>query len=395
MKGSPVAYLFAPCLLALACSSEPAEFADWTIDVPEGTPVVEYQNVTGWDRGGEIELVRDVVIQERGDDLNYVFANPRGLAVDAQGRIYILDTGNSRVQVFDENGDYLRTLGQRGQGPGELDRPMMLAVAGDRVAIADRNNSKLSLWTTGGEHLEDLRLDWRQLKLDLFEGLPDGSFLLQYNPASVTDPTYVVARWSPEGVEEHRYVERSLKRGIGRKGVKKTPSGALMGGMLFPVPIPWVATSAGDYYLTWADEYQVLAFDESHEVRWALRVAAAKRPFTEDYVDSSIEFMRQMYPETSSSDFESWRPDYFPVLERIYADGHGHLYVVPFQAFEPEPPPDDTQVDVYSSDGSRLFTGWMPNVEWEAALGDFVYAFEKDPKTRERIPVRYRLVEPS
>jgi DNA-binding beta-propeller fold protein YncE len=44
------------------------------------------------------------------------------LAVDggSDGRVYALDAGNSRVQVFDRSGDYITQIGDDGAGPGEF-----------------------------------------------------------------------------------------------------------------------------------------------------------------------------------------------------------------------------------------------------------------------------------
>ena len=35
------------------------------------------------------------------------FSSPRGVAVDSSGNIYVADTGNNRIQKFDENGNFL------------------------------------------------------------------------------------------------------------------------------------------------------------------------------------------------------------------------------------------------------------------------------------------------
>ncbi len=43
--------------------------------------------------------------------------------LDAQGRLYVLDTGNHRVQVFGPDGKYIKTIGRQGQGPGEFFMP--------------------------------------------------------------------------------------------------------------------------------------------------------------------------------------------------------------------------------------------------------------------------------
>ena len=56
---------------------------------------------------------------------------PRGLAVDAAGRLYVADAGNHRVVVFANNGTLLRTIGSAGTGDGQFTTPEDVDVAPD------------------------------------------------------------------------------------------------------------------------------------------------------------------------------------------------------------------------------------------------------------------------
>ena len=108
-------------LLAAVACSEPLEFVDWVVPVPDGARLVEYAAVTDEERAGKrIELEPELVISARGDDPNYAFYRPSAIGVDDAGNIYVADSSNARVQVFDAGGEYVRTLGRAGQGPGEF-----------------------------------------------------------------------------------------------------------------------------------------------------------------------------------------------------------------------------------------------------------------------------------
>jgi hypothetical protein len=51
---------------------------------------------------------------------NMMFHKPMDVTTDDHGSIYVLDTGNCRIQKFDKDGNYLLTMGKKGEGPGEI-----------------------------------------------------------------------------------------------------------------------------------------------------------------------------------------------------------------------------------------------------------------------------------
>ena len=81
-------------------------------------------------------------------------AEPRGLASDASGNVYVADTKNSRIQVFDPNGQPLRTLGTPGSADGQLKEPCGVAVGPDGVVVvADTWNHRVVRFAPDGGSL--------------------------------------------------------------------------------------------------------------------------------------------------------------------------------------------------------------------------------------------------
>jgi DNA-binding beta-propeller fold protein YncE len=75
---------------------------------------------------------------------------PRDLAVDGRGRLWIADFGNSRLRIFDASGGYLGGWGNRGNEQFALSEPASIAIRGDDVYIADTWNGRIQSFTTGG-----------------------------------------------------------------------------------------------------------------------------------------------------------------------------------------------------------------------------------------------------
>lgn len=72
------------------------------------------------------------------------FWGPRGIAVDSQGRVFVADTGNKRIAVFDEDGNYITEFGTAGLDPGQFDEPVGVAVSKEgTVFVTDTWNQRI------------------------------------------------------------------------------------------------------------------------------------------------------------------------------------------------------------------------------------------------------------
>ncbi len=160
------------------------------------------------------------------------------IAVDDEGRVYVADTGNFRIQVFTASGRFLRSVGSYGNGPGQFTWPFDLVVddTGNLYVADDKEQTltKLSptgdqIWRRGGlaetdprlqghEHLSMLDAQGRLLTTNDDRGLvmllaPDGSVEHTLDPAEleaggVCDATidaaghyFLTSCYTPSGVE--------------------------------------------------------------------------------------------------------------------------------------------------------------------------------------------------
>lgn len=78
-------------------------------------------------------------------------AEPRGLALDAKGHLWVADFGHSRVAIFDAAGGSLGGWGgSRGNGRYQLQDPADVAIHGEDVYVADTWNGRVQQFTTSG-----------------------------------------------------------------------------------------------------------------------------------------------------------------------------------------------------------------------------------------------------
>ena len=81
------------------------------------------------------------------------FENPIGIAL-SKDRVFVSDSGNHRIQVFDKQGHFIRQFGQEGSALGELSRPMHIDIRDDRLYVAEYLNDRIQIFSREGESLE-------------------------------------------------------------------------------------------------------------------------------------------------------------------------------------------------------------------------------------------------
>jgi RHS repeat-associated protein len=79
---------------------------------------------------------------------------PRATALAPNGNIYVLDTGNARVEEFTPSGSYVATFGASGKGNGQLSSPFGFAVdSKGNIWVADTGNDRVEEFNSKHEYV--------------------------------------------------------------------------------------------------------------------------------------------------------------------------------------------------------------------------------------------------
>ena len=100
-----------------------------------------------------------------------------GIAVHPSGDIYVADTNNDRIQVFDSDGAFISQFGSSGTGDSQFDYPFGIAVhpSGD-IYVADYYNDRIQVFDS------------------------DGAFISQFGSSGTGDSQFN----SPRGIAAHQ-----------------------------------------------------------------------------------------------------------------------------------------------------------------------------------------------
>ena len=108
---------------------------------------------------------RLALLNENGKFIKYIGSKGRGvgnlvgpqfLAVDSMGRIYVTDYGNRRVDVFDNEGNGLYYFGLKSGDFAGLKCPTGIAVVDDSVFVADEDTGCIYEFDRSGNYIRDL-----------------------------------------------------------------------------------------------------------------------------------------------------------------------------------------------------------------------------------------------
>ena len=89
-----------------------------------------------------------------GDDEEGTMAKPTNVAVDDDGYLYVSDTLNNRIQIFDADGEFVDMFGKQGVEPGNFERPKGVSIDTDgHIWVADANQNRVQVFDKKGHLL--------------------------------------------------------------------------------------------------------------------------------------------------------------------------------------------------------------------------------------------------
>lgn len=112
------------------------------------------RDIENCQRKVRLELVRIWGGEEKEADDGYL-VTPVDLVCDGKGLVYICDQDSHCIKVFQDTGKFVRTIGRKGQGPGDMFQPRRIALTPYGNIMAAEN---------GGQRIQTLSLEGKHLK---------------------------------------------------------------------------------------------------------------------------------------------------------------------------------------------------------------------------------------
>lgn len=149
-----------------ACPAIEARASEWmphvTAQVTAVKPTrsdttVRLANAPMYPRGADVR-VELTIGQSAGRD-EYMLGAISDLSIDGRGAMYVVDRSVPAIRMYDRSGRFVRNVGRRGQGPGEFLSPVAAELTKDgRLLVWDVGNSRVNVYGQDGSVLGHWRV---------------------------------------------------------------------------------------------------------------------------------------------------------------------------------------------------------------------------------------------
>jgi hypothetical protein len=286
-------------------------------------------------KGEILALKEDLRLGEPEAKGDYAFNGIITLAVDGQDNIFVLDYKDSHIKVFDRTGKYLRTIGRKGQGPGELNSVRSAAIerSSGALLVLDMGSRRISCFDVQGKYLKSLPFKGDipvTMALD-----SKGQIYIVEAILSDKESSYAFKKFTPDLNTASTLVK-------GPTGV--SPTGAADAFR----PIPTFTIDAKDQF--------IYGFPKTYELQYFGTDGKPVRRILKDYqpvevTSAEIEEVKKDTPPGIKVDFGKNHA----AFRKIFSDGEGRLFV---QTFEKTKTGKGRVFDIFDADGR--FMGTVP-----------------------------------
>jgi hypothetical protein len=301
-----------------------------------------------------VSLKKDLTIGGAKAQGDAVLASARSLAVDDRENIYILDAKDSAIIVFDRTGTFIRKFGQKGQGPGDLDRPSQIAIDQSKNALMILNGSLgLSFFAYDGTFIKNISTEDAK-RAQYAKADSQGNIVL--NSIRIQDMDHrwdVLKKYEPEAAAPAE--------------IKSTILGSPYD-LLMPMAY-WDIDDKDNIYYGFPKAYEIEIFNAQNKLaKKILRDYTPVEPSAE--LKSRISLAAQSYPPDIAA--KAYSSKVHSAFNRFMIDEQGRLYVANWEQNGKE-----DVYDVFDPDGRYIAKFALPRKSILFKKGK-LYSIEED-----------------
>ena len=321
-------------------------------------------------------------------DENFMFVRVTDVDVGKEGKIYVLDAGNYRLQIFDSEGHFLKTIGRKGQGPGEFGGlPFGFSFKNDRIYV--REYRKMNVFDSGGDFVRSYPLDTYVVEFAV-----DGEeCLIGYADISQRDTAVRgIIRMNPEGKTVQTMAEYT---DLGIKiVVAETMTYTLSPNHSYTPRLNFAHLGENAFIYGYASEYllkvidrdgnPLLMFDKQEPPQ---AISQKEKEYFIERASESLERNRIKLPRGKIQETLHFRK-HRAHFDEVISDDLQRIYIRRIKSVLGVA--DEVEFDIFSKDGYYLYRSELP-FSPEVIRNGFIYDIQTDEESGLIKIVKYRV----
>ncbi|MEX0609403.1 MAG: 6-bladed beta-propeller [Balneolaceae bacterium] len=254
-----------------------------------------------------------------------------GVKTDSKGRIYLTDQRALSIHVFDKEGEYLKSIGREGSGPGEFQSILRTFIdQQDRLITYDVRQARNIIFEENNE-------DWKPEQVFMIEGHRYGI------ESADAEGNVILRQSSPQYPEhgafwyEHELATANLETGLKEQNVlmiKDAGFLVLENGTINRIPFGRTTVLAtglnGNLYQVWNEQFELTIYNTKMEAIDSLQVHIPNQPISKEEKNEALEGLGDEFRSLGREHI----PYSKPVIANMFIDGNENIWLQTFDSPE-------------------------------------------------------------
>ena len=350
---------------------------------------------------GKIRFIKEYEISDKSLPQGQFLQNPRSVALDGDGNIYICDYDANHIKQFNSRGELLGTIGRKGMGPGEFSGPEFVEVSNGHLIVWEEINRRLSAFTLKGEFIKATRFSDEGESIWKIRGLANGQIIIEKEKTDFNNSEF------PQECRIDLYSSdlALIKTIYSRKLYRAKPifKPRVNVSQPFNPRVHWDVSPEGRIIIGFSEKYEIEVFDPADG-----KIFSFSHEYTplkvneEDKIKHFSIYMSKQFNPDGTTKITKGAPDYIkdntsfpklkPAFKNIRVDGEGNIWVQPYNENRAK---EDRYFDAFDREGRFLnqveIAGETPFPYWNSRFyDDYFWQIETDEDGYYRV-VKYRI----
>jgi len=305
-----------------------------------------------------LEMDDETIIHESNENSDYRFSFIKDLAVDRTGNFLVLD--KDRILKYDSRGNFIRSIGRKGQGPGEYQNPQSLFVDEHNDLFVNDQGWLLHVFNGDGEFKHRIKLNF-QIPFDSDAFYVDGEghiYAFSWDMMNMEmKKTLVKADENGEVLSRMKMMDENAVKVSGLK------TGGVMGGMIHQYSSNSFFCPVSNSLLCFGENirYQLIFYDFNGNMK--------------SVVDRDEKTQSISSEEKNILGKNGVFPSHRPFFNKLLSDDKGRIYVIRVKSVLEKSKAE--KADIFGKSGRYLYRTEFPFMPM-AIKSEAVYFIDED-----------------